>query len=146
MIIYQCKPANIINLCYSNVGINVIKLACIKLIEWQNHQLVFTIQSNQQRTLKQFNLMLKHCIINYYRNESSLNAIWLTYVSCSSSDKCLVNECNSCPLSSVNSCSHSEDVTLDCGKKYIKTVETLHVQRAYSLFILLHLLRMSFSC
>ena len=66
------------------------------------------------------NFVLKHFIINYYRNGNSSNAIWLTSVSCSYFDKCLVNECTSCPLSSVTSCSHSEDVTLDCGKKHIK--------------------------
>ena len=51
MIIYKCKLACILNLCYSDVSINEIELACIKLIEWQNHQLVIVIQSNQQRKI-----------------------------------------------------------------------------------------------
>ena len=140
MIIYQCKLAVIINLCYGDISINLIELAFNKLIEWQNQQLVIVIQSNQQRNIlnlmlkhvlsiiiemegkKRKNLdveclILKHCSIIYYRNGAHLNTIWLTYVSCSYYDKCLVNECNSCPLSSGTSCSHSEDVTLDCGKK-----------------------------
>ena len=58
------------------------------------------------------------CFPNFssYRNGNSFKSIWLTYVSCYSYDKCLVDDCNSCPSSAVTSCSHSEDVTLDCGK------------------------------
>ena len=55
-------------------------------------------------------------LIFHHRNGSNLKSIWLTYVSCYSSDKCLVDDCNSCPSSAITSCSHSEDVTLDCGK------------------------------
>ena len=41
--------------------------------------------------------------------------IWLTNMNSYSSDKCITYS-NSCPLTSVASCTHSEDVTVECSK------------------------------
>lgn len=52
-----------------------------------------------------------------YRQGTSSQSIWLnpSSSSCSSSDSCLA-ECDTCPVSSVSICVHSEDVTLECSE------------------------------
>ena len=50
-----------------------------------------------------------------YRSGNSSQPIWGTNMFSSSSDMCY-NEQNSCPSTSVSNCSHSEDVTIECGK------------------------------
>ena len=50
--------------------------------------------------------------------------IWLTDVKSASSDKCLIFR-NTCPSTSVTSCTHSEDVTVECSKyNYFKIDES----------------------
>ena len=58
---------------------------------------------------------LNRLLYHYNRSGSSSQPIWSTYMSSSSSDKCYGTR-NSCPSSSVSSCSHSEDVTVECCK------------------------------
>ena len=50
-----------------------------------------------------------------YRPGGSSQLIWNTYMSSNSSDTCYGNS-SYCPLTSVTSCSHSEDVTVECSK------------------------------
>ncbi len=52
----------------------------------------------------------------YYRTGNASDPIWIRAISCSSSsEKCFI-DCTQCPLSPITGCSHSEDITLDCGK------------------------------
>ena len=41
--------------------------------------------------------------------------IWLTNINSYSSNKCITYS-NTCPLTSVTSCTHFEDVTVECSK------------------------------
>ena len=55
-------------------------------------------------------------LLYYYdRSGNSSQPIWNTYMSSSSSDACYGTS-NSCPMASVTSCSHTEDVTIACSK------------------------------
>ena len=53
----------------------------------------------------------------YYRPGSSSKSIWLTNMNSYSSAKCITYS-NTCPSTAVSSCSHSEDVTVECSKSY----------------------------
>ena len=44
----------------------------------------------------------------------SYKSIWLTKMNSHSSDKCITSR-NSCPSTAVSSCTHSEDVTVECS-------------------------------
>ena len=58
---------------------------------------------------------LNRLLYHYNRYGSSSQPIWSRYMSSSSSDKCYGTR-NSCPLASVTSCSHYQDVTVECSK------------------------------
>ena len=45
----------------------------------------------------------------------SYKPIWLTNMNSYSSDKCITSR-NTCPSTAVSSCTHSEDVTVECSK------------------------------
>ena len=45
----------------------------------------------------------------------SYKPIWLTKMNSYSSDKCIISK-NSCPSTAVSSCTHSNDVTVECSK------------------------------
>ena len=45
----------------------------------------------------------------------STKSIWLTNMNSYLSDKCITSR-NSCPYTAVSSCTHSEDVTVECSK------------------------------
>ena len=45
----------------------------------------------------------------------STKSIWLTNMNSHSSDKCITFR-NSCPSTAVSSCTHFEDVTVECSK------------------------------
>ena len=56
-----------------------------------------------------------------FRQGLSSQSIWLDALySCSSSDNCLTS-CQACPTRGNHNCDHSEDVTLQCGKKLISS-------------------------
>ena len=54
-------------------------------------------------------------LFHYNRSGSSSQPIWSTNMSSSSSDTCYGTR-NSCPSTSVTSCTHSEDITVECSK------------------------------
>ena len=56
-----------------------------------------------------------HTCIYDYRSGNSGQPIWGTNMFSSSTDKCYSRR-NSCPSTSVTSCSHSEDITIECSK------------------------------
>ena len=60
----------------------------------------------------------------FYSSGSNNQPIWSTYFLSSSSSTCF-NSRNSCPSSSIRSCSHSEDVTIACCK-YCYTTNIIH--------------------
>ena len=49
------------------------------------------------------------------RPGSSTQPIWLTNMNSYSSDKCITSR-NTCPSTAVSSCTHSNDVTVECSK------------------------------
>ena len=55
--------------------------------------------------------------LSYYYNRSRnySQPIWSTYMSSSSSDTCYGTR-NSCPSTSITSCSPYEDITVTCSK------------------------------
>ena len=61
-------------------------------------------------------MRLKYAI-NYYicRAGSSTQPIWSTHMYSTSSHRCYGTD-NTCPSSTVTSCTHSEDVTVECCK------------------------------
>ena len=54
---------------------------------------------------------------NFCRSGSSTQPIWRTYMYSTSSHRCYGTG-NTCPSSTVTSCTHSEDVTVQCCKHY----------------------------
>ena len=60
-------------------------------------------------------------MIYYYRPGSSSQPIWLTNMNSYYSDKCIVYS-NTCPLTSVTSCTHSEDITVECSKLLLYSI------------------------
>ena len=57
----------------------------------------------------------------YYRPGNSSQPIWLTNMNSYSSDKCIIYS-NTCPSTSVTSCTHSEDITVECSKLLLYSI------------------------
>ena len=66
---------------------------------------------------------LNRYLYHYNRSGSSSQPIWSRYMSSSSSDTCYSSS-NSCPSTSITSCTHSEDITVTCStfKNFFKNV------------------------
>ena len=54
-------------------------------------------------------------MFHHFRSGNSSQPIWNTYMSSYSSDTCYGTR-NSCPSTSITSCNHYEDVTVECSK------------------------------
>ena len=65
-----------------------------------------------------------YCFHVCHSSGSYNQPIWSTYFSSNASSTCFISR-NSCPSSSIRSCSHSEDVTIACCK-YCYTTTIIH--------------------
>ena len=54
--------------------------------------------------------------VSFFSDGSSSQPIWLDNVRCTSSSTICLANCEGCPSSQYHDCSHSEDVSLECGK------------------------------
>ena len=76
-------------------------------------QLGYNSYSNYDHlSLSVYNIVVK---IDFCRPGSSTQPIWSTYMSSTSSHSCYGTG-NTCPSSTITSCYHSEDVTVQCCK------------------------------
>ena len=61
-------------------------------------------------------ISLTSLIFNTHSQGSSTQPIWLDDVLCTQSNYSCLRSCQICPSREINNCTHSEDITIECGK------------------------------
>ena len=72
-------------------------------------------------------------LFSFCRSGRSGQSIWYTNLVCSSSSLTCLSQCQPCRTTSVLTCFHFEDITLDCGKQEMKSVSCMIIVRLHEI-------------
>lgn len=95
------------------------------------------------RSSAEFEVLIQQSITYFCRPGGSTQPIWLNYFSCGTYSGNCLDTCTSCPTHGITSCSHSSDITVQCGESYSSKYLFIHqdlLKTSIRLYVYMHTL------